>query len=95
MVHVIIMLDKYGYRHTLRIFTAFLWQKWLHNTYIASLLFEVDKSNPIRGLDRPLGFQEVETPRFVDNRHMKVVRLSGLSAGRLYPPGNTPGTHFC
>jgi hypothetical protein len=33
------------------------------------------KSNPISGLDRPLGSQEVEAPRFLDNRHMKVVRL--------------------
>jgi hypothetical protein len=27
------------------------------------------------GLGRPLGLQEVEAPRFLDNRHMKVVRL--------------------
>jgi hypothetical protein len=26
---------------------------------------------------------------------MKVVRLSDLRTGRLYPQGNTPGTHFC
>ena len=44
---------------------------------------------------RPLGFQEVKAPRFLDNRHMKVIRLSALRTGRLYPPGNTPGTHFC
>jgi len=43
------------------------------------------KSNPITGLDRPWGFQEVETPRFQDNRHMKFVRLSALRTGRLYP----------
>ena len=43
------------------------------------------KSNPITGLDRPLGFQEVEAPRFIDNRHMKVVRLAALRTGRLYP----------
>ena len=41
-------------------------------------------SNPITGLDRPWGFQEVEAPRFQDNRHMKVVRLSALGTGRLY-----------
>jgi hypothetical protein len=35
----------------------------------------------------PLGFQEVEATRFVDSRHMKVVRLSALRTGRLYPPG--------
>jgi hypothetical protein len=34
--------------------------------------------------DRPSGFQEVETPRFQDNWHMKVLRLSALRSGRLY-----------
>jgi len=33
----------------------------------------------------PCGFQEVEAPRFQDNQHMKVVRLSDLSTSRLYP----------
>jgi hypothetical protein len=37
------------------------------------------------GLDRPLGFLEVEAPEFLDNRHMKVVWLSALCTGRLYP----------
>jgi hypothetical protein len=37
----------------------------------------------------------LEAPRFLDNRHMKVVRLSALYTGCLYPPGNIPGTHFC
>jgi hypothetical protein len=46
-------------------------------------------------LGRPLGLQEVQAPRFLDNRHMKVVRLSALRTGRLYPPGKIPGTHFC
>ena len=40
-------------------------------------------------------FQEDEVPTFEDNRHMKVARLSALSTGRLYPPGNIPGAHFC
>jgi len=52
-------------------------------------------SNPNTGLDRPCGFQEAEDPRFQDNRHMKVVRGSALRTGRLYPPRNIPGTHFC
>jgi hypothetical protein len=30
---------------------------------------------------------KVEAPRFQHNRHMKVVRLSALRTGRLYPPG--------
>jgi hypothetical protein len=32
-----------------------------------------------------LNAQQVEAPRFQDNRHMKVVRLSALRTGRLYP----------
>jgi len=44
------------------------------------------KSNPITGLDSPWGFQEVEAPRFQDNRPMKVARLSALRTDRLYPP---------
>jgi hypothetical protein len=44
-----------------------------------------DKSFPATGLDTPLGFQEVEAPEFLDNRHVKVVRLSALRTGRLYP----------
>jgi hypothetical protein len=38
------------------------------------------------GLDRPSGFQEGEVPEFQDSRHMKVIRLSALRTGRLYPP---------
>jgi len=53
------------------------------------------KSNPITGLDRPRGFQEVEAPRFQDNRHMEVARLSALRTVRLYHPGNIPDNHFC
>jgi hypothetical protein len=45
-------------------------------------------------LYRPWGFQEVEGPRFPDNQHMKVVRLSALCTGDPYPPGNIPGTNF-
>jgi len=30
-------------------------------------------------------FQEVEDLRFQDSRYMKVVRLSALCTGRLYP----------
>jgi hypothetical protein len=44
---------------------------------------------------RPIGFQEVEAPRFLDNWHVKVVRLSALRTSRLYPPGKISGTHFC
>ena len=43
-------------------------------------------NNPITVLDRPRGFQEVEVPKFQDNRHMKVVGLFAIRTGRLYPP---------
>ena len=36
----------------------------------------------------------VEAARISRNRHMKV-EVSALRTGRLYPPGDTPGTHFC
>jgi hypothetical protein len=42
---------------------------------------------------RPWGFQEVKASRFQDSQHMKVVRLSALHIGLLYPPlGNIPST---
>jgi len=44
---------------------------------------------------RHVGVQEFEAPRFQDSRYMKVVRFSALRTGRLYPPGNIPGTYFC
>ena len=34
---------------------------------------------------RPWGFQEVEAPRFQDNRQIKLVRFSALRTGHLYP----------
>jgi len=42
-------------------------------------------SSPITRLERPWGLQEVEAPRFQDNRHMEVVRLSDLRTGHFYP----------
>jgi hypothetical protein len=43
------------------------------------------KSNHCIGLDRPWGFQEVEASIFQDNRHIKVIGLSALRTGRIYP----------
>ena len=45
----------------------------------------VKLSNSIKGMDRPIGFQEVEAPTFQGTWHMKVVRLSALCTGHLYP----------
>jgi hypothetical protein len=50
---------------------------------------------PMTGLERPKGFQEVEAPIFQNNQHMKVVRLSNVRTGRLYPPRNILAANFC
>jgi len=34
-------------------------------------------------------------PEFLGSRDMKVVRLSAVRTGNLYPPGDIPSTHFC
>ena len=39
----------------------------------------------MQSLYRLWGFQVVKAPRLHDNRHMKVVRLSALRTGHLYP----------
>jgi hypothetical protein len=36
-------------------------------------------------MEGPLGFPEFEAPEFLDNRHMKTVKLSAIRTGRLYP----------
>jgi len=43
------------------------------------------KAIPLQAWKEPCGFQEAEAPRVQDNRHMKVVRLSALLTGPLYP----------
>ena len=54
------------------------------------------KAIPVPSLDKAWGVQEVKIPWFQDSRHRKVVRLSALpTGGRLYSPGNIPGTYFC
>ena len=42
------------------------------------------ESNLYTGVGKSWGFQEVETPKFHDNWHMKVAMLSVLHTGRLY-----------
>ena len=43
-----------------------------------------EKAIPIVVLERLWEFQEFEVPRYQDNRHMKVLRLLALRAGRPY-----------
>jgi hypothetical protein len=78
------------WRHSSVTQSATVWSEILTIQFIKQR-----RNNRITGLNRPLEFQEVEAPRVPDNRRMKVVRLSTLRTGRLYPPGNIPGCRFC
>jgi hypothetical protein len=48
-------------------------------------LLHACKSFPTTGLDMHWGFQGVEATEFLDSRNRKVVRLSALCTGLLYP----------
>jgi len=54
-----------------------------------------DKAILLQAWTFPDCSRRFEAPIFQDSRHMKVVRLSALRIGRLYPQGNIPGTHVC
>jgi len=49
---------------------------------------------PVRVWRGPYGGTGFRPPEFQDNRHMKMAMLSVPRTGRLYAPGNTPGTHL-
>jgi len=53
----------------------------MHNKFAIQIKRQ---SNPCTGLGRFSGLEEAEAPRFQDNRHTKVVRLSETGTGRLY-----------
>jgi hypothetical protein len=61
---------------------------WNWNIYI---FLEIS----VQAFEKPRGFQEVEAPTFLHNRHMKVIGLSGVRTGRIYHPENIRGNHFC
>ena len=54
-----------------------------------------NKSIRLQAWKGPESCRRLRLPRFRDNRYMKVVRLSALRTGRLYPSKNIPDTHFC
>ena len=43
------------------------------------------KSRPVTGLNRPTVFQKVKAPRFLDNRHMKVVGYQPYAPAAFTP----------
>jgi hypothetical protein len=46
-------------------------------------------------LDRPLGFQEVEAPRFFRQSEHESGKVVSPTHRPPLPPGKFPGTHFC
>jgi hypothetical protein len=54
--------------------------------FIILLLYQIIKQSHYR---------PGQTHRVPGGRGSQVVRLSAICTGRVYPPGNIPGTHFC
>ena len=52
------------------------------------------KADPLQAWSGPEGSRKLRFPDFVTTAQ-DGGRLSALHTGHLYPPGNTPGTHFC
>ena len=52
------------------------------------------KSVPVQPWTGPEGSRRLRLPDFKQSAH-EGVRLSALSTGPLYPPGNICSTHFC
>jgi hypothetical protein len=52
------------------------------------------KAIPLQAWTGPEGSRSLRLPRFQENRHMNVIKLSALRTGRLYHPENILGTHF-
>ena len=67
-------------------------QQW---TPVTLALRTLSNSIPLQASTGPELSRRLRLPRYPDNQNMKVVRLSVLRTGRLYPPRNIPGTHSC
>jgi hypothetical protein len=52
------------------------------------------KAIPLQVWTGRWGSRRLRLPRFLDNRHMEVIRLSALRTDGLYTTGNIPATHF-
>ena len=64
-----------------------------------SAIYEIQRDgllfDSFNGLSTATFFRLIYILQFLDNRHVSVAGLSALYTGRLYPLGDTPGTHFC
>ena len=61
---------------------------------LVSVVQRVGCSNVKLSHDRPLLLRGLRLGLFLDSQHMKVVSLSALCTGCLYPLGDILGTHF-
>ena len=52
------------------------------------------KTIPIHAGTGPEDCKRLSLQEFLENPHMKVVKLSALHTGRLYLPGDITGSHF-
>ena len=62
---------------------SFFWEQINKNKDIA-INKNLDKAVTTQAFYRPIRFQEVEAPIFVDSWHLKVIRLSALFTSCLY-----------
>ena len=63
--------------------------------FLLLLLLLVKLRYPCAGLDRSLGLHEVEAPRIPGQLAHEGGKVLAQRAFCLYPPGDTPGPHFC
>ena len=52
-------------------------------------------TNARSSITGPVNYRKLSLPDFMTIGNMKVLRLSALRTGHLYPPANIPGNHFC
>jgi hypothetical protein len=53
--------------------------------YRGALIVNIKEAIPLQAWTGPEGSRRLRLPEFLDNRHIKMVRLSALRTGRLYP----------
>ena len=59
--------------------------------YLVGYIQRNDKAIPLQAWRGPEGSRRLRVLEVLDNRHMKVARLSALRTGRLYQQGDTSG----
>ena len=76
------------------IHALFGWEEHLKNRKFGRL-HDKGKTSPVQAWTGPQVSSRLQFPEFLDNRHIKMVRLPAQCTGSLYTPGNISGAHFC